>query len=902
MALQIKRGTNAFRLTQTLLVGEPFFVTDAASLGITPFWIGDGTTVGGIATMNANNFSELLDVNVSAPATNNVLQYNADGTWHNSPNLTITGTTSLTGAVTAAGAVTVAGVLTSTGGITGGAATHTTGTFSGDVSAANVTASGDLAVNGGDITSTSSTANLFNNYNHSAINIGAASTGPINIGNSGNNTNVKGALIVDGNLTVSGTTTAVNSTVVNIKDEMIVLNYGETGSGVTPDSRRAGVQVARGSLASVSIQYNEKTDQWELTNNGTTFLPIATGSGFSSSTDIAAKSVTTTDYLKVSNTGSSTNYISQTTAEHTAKWTLDDTPDTYKLSLDNSDKLVVGTSSTTISNPLTINGNTTISGNLIASNLSGSALNVSGISTLSGTLKTGSNIILNNTVTGDPIDNATITVERGDSTDATLMWNEFYDRWDISNSLYVSNNIIVGGGLATNGNSITLNNDAGSFSDNNGYYAPVGLIVNRQADQYGAQSPAQLQWNETSKCWQLYTPNYLGVVTTNTIGAEPVFKNTTTDTLILRKAPNNALVYQADNTLNYTKFQLNSGQNSNITYTLPSSNSPATGALLSADSTGVMSWKQITANSGITYDASTGVISHNLNLNGLTDVTVTSPAAGQLLSYNGTDWSNSNVITSTASGNRLNVQYNNSTAGINNALILRKNFGATNFANDDGTGIRFEVQSDSQGQVEYAVITTSYNTTAPSINMATSIDDGATYTDVANFSTSQAKFSGSVRLMGNKIYDSANGVAVDFQTNTVNGGTIYLAKFNGSKNYGLAANFINIDDIVEHNTSSLTTTSTNVAVLDSWSLTSWRSAKYLIQISNGTNHQMWEGMAIHDGTNIKITAYGDLRTGSNNLATVSAGINSVTGKAELRVTPVNATTTKFKATKTLIAV
>jgi len=175
-------------------------------------------------------------------------------------------------------------------------------------------------------------------------------------------------------------------------------------------------------------------------------------------------------------------------------------------------------------------------------------------------------------------------------------------------------------------------------------------------------------------------------------------------------------------------------------------------------------------------------------------------------------------------------------------------------------------------------------------------------TDVITFSgTNLTTFAGDIKLGGNTVYDSAGNNVLDFKTLSSIYGTSYQAKFNTSVNYGLSASYLLIDNIVEINTSSLTTTSTSTAVLDYFDPASYRSAKYLIQITNGSSHQIWEGMMIHDGTNIFISAYGDLRTGAN-LATVSAAFNVSTGYPELRVTPVNATQTKFKATKTYIAV
>lgn len=60
------------------------------------------------------------------------------------------------------------------------------------------------------------------------------------------------------NLTVSGTTTTVNSNVVNIADSVITLNSDETG---TP-SQPAGIEIERGTSANVSFLWDESEDEW----------------------------------------------------------------------------------------------------------------------------------------------------------------------------------------------------------------------------------------------------------------------------------------------------------------------------------------------------------------------------------------------------------------------------------------------------------------------------------------------------------------------------------------------------------------------------------------------------------------------------------------------------------------
>ena len=81
---------------------------------------------------------------------------------------------------------------------------------------------------------------------------------------------------VQGNLYVGGNATAITKTDLNITDNIITLNAGETGPGVTLVT--SGINVDRGSLANVAILWNESTGRWTLTNDGSTYNQIQTGS------------------------------------------------------------------------------------------------------------------------------------------------------------------------------------------------------------------------------------------------------------------------------------------------------------------------------------------------------------------------------------------------------------------------------------------------------------------------------------------------------------------------------------------------------------------------------------------------------------------------------------------------
>jgi hypothetical protein len=86
------------------------------------------------------------------------------------------------------------------------------------------------------------------------------------------NAEVNGNLVVGGNLTVSGTTTTVNSETISLADNIIDLNSNYTTG--TP-TENAGIRVIRGDSNAVQVRWNEATDKWEFTTNGSDYYVIA---------------------------------------------------------------------------------------------------------------------------------------------------------------------------------------------------------------------------------------------------------------------------------------------------------------------------------------------------------------------------------------------------------------------------------------------------------------------------------------------------------------------------------------------------------------------------------------------------------------------------------------------------
>lgn len=75
-----------------------------------------------------------------------------------------------------------------------------------------------------------------------------------------------GEVRVTGNLIVEGDTTTVQAENLNVEDNIIIVNFGESGSGITLNY--AGLQADRGSLEPVGIFYDEVVDAWIFTKGG----------------------------------------------------------------------------------------------------------------------------------------------------------------------------------------------------------------------------------------------------------------------------------------------------------------------------------------------------------------------------------------------------------------------------------------------------------------------------------------------------------------------------------------------------------------------------------------------------------------------------------------------------------
>ena len=168
--------------------------------------------------------------------------------------LTVAATANVSGAV----------VLGSTLAVNGALTVSNNGVFTGTVNAsAGFNAGANVLLSTSDIKVGNATVNTF--VNSSSI----STTGTLSVGS---NASFSNNVTISGNLTVSGTTTYVNTATLNVADNIVTLNADV--SGATPPTENAGIEVNRGSSANVTVRWNETSDIWDLSEDGTNFYQI----------------------------------------------------------------------------------------------------------------------------------------------------------------------------------------------------------------------------------------------------------------------------------------------------------------------------------------------------------------------------------------------------------------------------------------------------------------------------------------------------------------------------------------------------------------------------------------------------------------------------------------------------
>jgi hypothetical protein len=233
----------------------------------------------GVATIQANSVALGTDTTgdyVQSVSASGALVSSALSGEGSTPNITLNtaSTTFTSGVVSSLPTGTVSGSSLTTGGQ--GSVTLTTngvaqvvdlGLETGDSPQfVGLTLTGDIAVNGGDITTSATTLNI-GTTNASNIYIGTTGATTVALGNNASTTYVNNDLSVTGNLTVLGTTTTVDTTNITIEDKFALF---ASGSDTNTDG---GIIIQQSSTNGYALGVDASADRWALQNNT---LPTAT--------------------------------------------------------------------------------------------------------------------------------------------------------------------------------------------------------------------------------------------------------------------------------------------------------------------------------------------------------------------------------------------------------------------------------------------------------------------------------------------------------------------------------------------------------------------------------------------------------------------------------------------------
>jgi hypothetical protein len=112
---------------------------------------------------------------------------------------------------------------------------------------------------------------------------------------------------------------------------------------------------------------------------------------------------------------------------------------------------------------------------------------------------------------------------------------------------------------------------------------------------------------------------------------------------------------------------------------------------------------------------------------------------------------------------------------------------------------------------------------------------------------------------------------------------------------------LHIDEVAGMDVGTGSSSATTVFTLDSFTASVFRTAKYLVQITNSTDsdYQSLEITLFHDGTTVYLTQYASIFDNGAQ-ATFDADISS--GAVRLRVTPASGDTMAYKFIRTTIEV
>jgi len=216
------------------------------------------------------------------------------------------------------------------------------------------------------------------------------------------------------------------------------------------------------------------------------------------------------------------------------------------------------------------------------------------------------------------------------------------------------------------------------------------------------------------------------------------------------------------------------------------------------------------------------------------------------------------------------------------------NGGVLTFSEAPGTGDSIEVRTfdlnSTQVQIrDYASYVYTISSDTTSISGAD--DNGDTL--VYDPGKVEVYYNGA-KLVPVSDFTASDGSTITLGDTVTTGDTIEVVSLS-------KASFIDTQTFKPFSTDASTTAE---QLVDRFEVDDYRSAKYLVQMTNGTDYHVTEVLLMHDGTDVYITEYGTMYT-SNSLGSVSADI--INNFVRLLVTPTNSSTTTVKGQRITVA-